>query len=468
MSSFKIISTEKLADIETPVSAYLKLCQNRQDSFLLESVETKDFTGRYSIIAFDPIFAMELRKDIAVTWDGDKKTEYPAENFFNLIKKNVKKLECEAFPGLPAIGSLMGFMGYDTVHLIEKLPSSYKSELPTARLVFPSRFVIFDHLLRIMTLLAIDSDDSGCNEKIKDMEKILNQPLLIKSKKSDIKVISPPKERYCNAVEKGKEYIRAGDVFQVVLSDRFEGETDLNPFEVYRRLRIQSPSPYMFFLNFGDYQLAGSSPETLVKVKNRKVAIMAIAGTRGRSENPEKDKALEKELLACEKECAEHIMLIDLARNDVSKVSQSGSLSVDPYMSVVRYSHVMHIVSQVQGLLREDTDAIDALMAGFPAGTVSGAPKVRAMEIIDELENASRGPYAGAVGYFGPNDAMDTCIAIRIILFQENHFTIQVGAGIVADSIPEMEYKEIQNKAAQSILALQKAAKGKIHGFRIS
>jgi len=457
-----VMQKDKLADIETPVSAYLKLCKQRKDSFLLESVEKKEITGRYSIIAYDPIFAMEMDdQHVYCMKDGQIETA-PKHQFFDLIRIHLNRLQCEKPLPLPTLGSLMGFVGYDAVRLIERLPSPYQNNMPVSRLVFPSRFIIFDHLLRMMTLFALDNDKAVCNEKISEMEQQLSSPLVLSSSTSSIHVTPPDKERYCNAVSKGKEYIRAGDIFQVVLSDRFEGETDLYPFEVYRRLRLRSPSPYMFFLDFGNYQLVGSSPETLVKVNDRKAFIMAIAGTRGRSDDAEKDRALEKELLACDKETAEHIMLVDLARNDISRVSQYGTVKVDPYMSVVRYSHVMHIVSQVEGILQEGKDAVDALKAGFPAGTVSGAPKVRAMEIIDELENASRGPYAGAVGYFGPNNFMDMCIAIRTILFRNNQFTIQVGAGIVADSVPANEYKEIQNKAAQSIAAMEKTAKGDI------
>ena len=458
MSELIVKSKEKLADIETPVSAYLKLCKHIPDSFLLESVEKSEITGRYSIIAYDPIFSMELKPGEVITSYKDKEESFPQEKFFDVIRESLKNLKCTPLPHLPTIGSLMGFVGYDAVRLIEKLPQRHQLPSTISRLVFPSRFVIFDHLKRIMTFLSIASSSKDCDAKIKEMEDSIMAPLVIKPKSAMVNVVSPPKERYCQSVEKGKEYIKAGDIFQVVLSDCFEGETDIDSFEVYRQLRLKSPSPYMFYLNFGKYQLVGSSPETLVKVNDRIVTIMAIAGTRGRSDDANRDKELEKELLACEKECAEHIMLVDLARNDVSRVAQYGSVTIDPYMSIVRYSHVMHIVSQVQGLLFDDKDAVDAIRAGFPAGTVSGAPKVRAMEIIDELEFSNRGPYAGAVGYFGQNDQMDMCIAIRTLLFTENTFKIQVGAGIVADSIPEMEYKEIQNKAAQSINALKTAA----------
>ncbi|ETR71998.1 MAG: Anthranilate synthase component 1, partial [Candidatus Magnetoglobus multicellularis str. Araruama] len=405
---------------------------------------------------------MEMDETQVYCQENNHEETAPREQFFDLIRIHLKRLQCDKTLLLPTLGSLMGFVGFDAVRLIENLPSRHHNKMPIARLVFPSRYIIFDHIRRMMTLLALDNDKSICGEKLDEMEKKLQAPLILPSESSAIHISHPTKERYCEAVSKAKTYIRAGDIFQVVLSDQFKGNLDLHPFEVYRRLRLRSPSPYMFFLDFGDYHLVGSSPETLVKVNNRKAFIMAIAGTRGRSDNAEKDRALEKELLSCEKETAEHIMLVDLARNDISRVAQYGSVSVDPYMSVGRYSHVMHIVSQVEGVLQDKMDAIDALKAGFPAGTVSGAPKVRAMEIIDALENAPRGPYAGAVGYFGPNDVMDMCIAIRTILFQKNEFTVQVGAGIVADSVPENEYKELQNKAGQSIAALEKAAKGDI------
>lgn len=460
MTALAIMKKEKLADMETPVSAYLKLCRNRPDSFLLETVETKDVTGRYSIIAWQPIAGLELQHDRLITWDTDGETQLIPADFFPAIRKKLRELDTESPLGLPAVGSLMGFVGYDAVRLIERLPAVRPSSLPVARLVYPSCFVVFDHVRRMMILIAIDRDPAGCGEKLREMERELDHPLVLKSGTVGMNFKAPPKERFMDAVDKSKEYIRAGDIFQVVLSDNFQGETDLSPFQLYRRLRVASPSPYQFFLNFGQYQLLGSSPETLVKVRDRVVTVRPIAGTRGRSDNPARDRELEMEMMSCGKELAEHVMLVDLGRNDVGRVSKYGTVRVDPYMAVERYSHVMHIVSQVQGQLRDDLDAVDAFMAGFPAGTVSGAPKVRAMEIIDELESESRGPYAGAAGYFGPNGDLDTCIAIRTVLFEGPRFTIRVGAGIVADSIPEMEYKEISNKAAQSLHALRIAAEG--------
>jgi anthranilate synthase component 1 len=311
-----------------------------------------------------------------------------------------------------------------------------------------------------MVLLAVDSSEVVCAAKIRDMEQALRAPLILSEHEAHVNLHSPDRGQYMDSVRVAQEYIRNGDIFQVVLSDSFHGETDLQPFSVYRHLRVRSPSPYMFFLDFGNYQLVGSSPETLVKAKDGTVIINPIAGTRGRSSDPKRDQELEQELLESEKERAEHVMLVDLARNDAGRVCEYGSVLVDPYMKIERYSHVMHIVSQVQGRLRSDKDALDAFVAGFPSGTVSGAPKVRAMEIIDELETTPRGPYGGAVGYFGPDKTMDNCIAIRTVLFKEGRFWVRVGAGIVADSIPEMEYKEIENKAAQSLLALRAAAEG--------
>jgi anthranilate synthase component 1 len=281
-----------------------------------------------------------------------------------------------------------------------------------------------------------------------------------KSRRAGLSLDPPPREGFIAAVERAKEYIAAGDIFQVVLSARFTGLSDLDPLAAYRWLRVKSPSPYMFFLRLGGVALAGASPETMVRVQDGHVFVRPIAGTRQRGADAMSDLALEREMLASEKERAEHIMLVDLARNDVGRVAEYGSVKVEPYMSVERYSHVMHIVSQVRGRLRPGLDAWDAFMAGFPAGTVSGAPKVRAMEIITELEREPRGPYAGAVGFFGPGVRMDTCIAIRMIQFEAGRVTLQAGAGIVADSLPEMEYQEIHHKAAQGLAALTAAAEG--------
>jgi anthranilate synthase component 1 len=460
MQNLNVVSHETLADTDTPVSAYMKLCDGIADSFLLESVETKEITGRYSIIAYDPIFGLQLNREEGVQWNSEGKRSFEPNEFFALLKDELRDITLAPEPTAPSVGSMMGFVGYDAVRLIERLPSEKMSHVPVARLVFPSRFAIFDHISRKLTLIGIDQDTSICEKKINEMREELKKPLLLRSSSGPFNVEAPPRERYCASVEKAKEYIREGHIFQVVLADSFQGTANIEPFEVYRRLRVNSPSPYMFFLDLGEYRMLGASPETLVQVRDNHVTVMPIAGTRGRSSDMDRDVELERELLGSEKETAEHLMLVDLARNDVGRVSQYGSVSVDPYMTVQRYSHVMHLVSKVRGRLKEGSDIVDAFIAGFPAGTVSGAPKVRAMEIIDELESSARGPYAGAVGYFGPNGNMDTCIAIRTILFEREKFSIRVGAGIVADSIPDMEYKEIQNKAAQSLYALETAVGG--------
>ena len=460
MTKLSFLSVERLSDLETPVSAYLKLCRGQADSFLLESVEIKDVTGRYSVVAYDPILVVELTGDEVVTSNSSGLSHRPAADFFTVMREELGKLRGVSIPALPTVGCLVVYVGYDAVRLIERLPTDRSSEFPTARLVFPSRFVVFDQLRRSMMLLALDTSESAAAAKIAEMDRTLQRPLIIPDRKALLNLLAPDRDRYIDAVKAAQEYIRDGEIFQVVLSDSFHGETDVEPVSVYRRLRVRSPSPYMFFLDFGKFQMVGSSPETLVKVQDRTVIINPIAGTRGRSADPKRDGELEKELLGSEKERAEHVMLVDLARNDAGRVCEYGTVLVDPFMKIERYSHVMHIVSQVQGRLRPDKDAVDAFMAAFPAGTVSGAPKVRAMEIIDELESSARGPYGGAVGYFGPGNVMDTCITIRTVLFKEDRFWARVGAGIVADSIPEMEYKEIENKAAQSLLALKAAAGG--------
>jgi anthranilate synthase component I len=460
MATLQIVTKEKLADTETPASAYMRLCRGRPDSFLLESTETHETVGRYSVVGWDPICELELHEDrVSMTNLGQESSHAPQE-FFDLIRRTLRDKACEPAPSLPTIGSLVGFVGYDAVRLMERLPPNRRIPSPIARLVFPSRFVVFDHVRRLATLVGIAEGEAACRGKIREIEERLHSPLGQMVGNSPLQIVPPPRDRFVEAVRRAKEYIRDGDIFQVVLSDQFEGEGGAHPFDVYRWLRVRSPSPYMFFLDHGDFQLVGASPETLVKVKSGTVKIRPIAGTTGRSADPQVDQALEEELLASEKERAEHIMLVDLARNDAGRVCRHGSISVAPFMSVERFSHVMHIVSEVSGELREDSDALDAFIAGFPAGTVSGAPKVRAMEIIDKLEPSPRGPYAGAVGYFGPKDEMDTCIAIRMVCFRGGGFNIRVGAGIVADSDPEMEYDEIQHKAAQSIAALQRAAEG--------
>jgi anthranilate synthase component 1 len=458
MARFQAVTKELLADAETPVSAYLKLCSGLKNSFLFESGENAGGMGRYSVAAWDPLVWLELTDREARRGGDGPPVALPWQDFISLARRTQRELACRDLPELPFVGALMGYLGYEAVRLIEKLPGRPGGDGPLARLCYSSRFVVFDHLSRKMTLAAIAPDRAQGLAKLRDMEERLRSPLAAPLVGGRVEMTPPPKERFLAVVRRAEEYIAAGDVFQVVLSDRFTGPTDLDPFEVYRWLRVKNPSPYMFFLNLGGMQLAGASPETLVKVSGGQVLLRPIAGTRSRSSDPERDHALERELLASEKERAEHVMLVDLARNDAGRVSQYGTVRVAPYMNVERFSHVMHITSQVAGRLRPGLDAWDAFMAGFPAGTVSGAPKVRAMEIINEVEAAPRGPYAGAVGRFGPGPEMDACIAIRMIQFQEGRALVQVGAGIVADSDPEGEYREITDKAAQAMAALRAAS----------
>lgn len=458
MKVLKAMSKQLLSDLETPVSVYLKLCACEEVSFLFESSENVETIGRYSIIAWDPLVSVSLSGNGTEVTSFGQTSLFPTDDFFSTARDLLRKINCAGLPGLPFVGSFAGYIGYDAVRLIEKLPKAIPTELPTAQLCYPARFVIFDHLLRNMTICAIGENDTECKLKLADTQKRLEQKLSFDVGGGKFSVSCPAEDRFMKSVMKAKEHIIAGDIFQVVLSDQITGEIDFNPFEVYRWMRVNSSSPYMFFLKFGDLRLAGASPETLVKLENGKVLIRPIAGTRGRSSDPVEDKALEKELLESEKECAEHVMLVDLARNDVGRVCRYGSVHVDPFMIVERYSHVMHIVSQVTGDLLEGLDAWDAFRAGFPAGTVSGAPKIRAMEIIDDLEIEPRGPYGGAVGYWGPGLLMDTCIAIRMIQFYKNKFVLQAGAGIVADSSPVFEYEEIMRKAAHGIASIKAAA----------
>ncbi len=458
MKQLTAVTSELLADTETPVAAFIKLCGDEPYSFLLESCEGLENVGRYSIVAWDPACTLELKSGQArLSFNGDSET-HPEQDFFDLARSTSAGLECRNLPDLPFVGSLSGYLGYDVIRLIERLPAPGPGYGAESRLAYPSRFVVFDHLKRTMSLVGIATSQDEAEAKIREIKERLRGSMVNVAFGGKVDVKHPPRERYEEAVRKAKEYILDGDIFQVVLSDRFEGRTSVHPLCVYRWLRVKSPSPYMFYLNFGDSQLVGASPETLVKVVNGRVHLRPIAGTRGRSADPVKDKALEVEMLADQKELAEHVMLVDLARNDAGRVCQYGTVKVDPYMIVERYSHVMHIVSQTEGLLHPGSDVYDVFKACFPAGTVSGAPKVRAMEIIDELEAGPRGVYAGGVGRFGPGPEMDTCISIRMMQFRGDKFRQQVGAGIVADSVPAMEYQEIQHKAAQGLAALNTAS----------
>jgi len=478
----QVVWTRLVADLETPVSAALKLTGDRPMSFLLESVEGGAVRGRYSVIGFEP--------DIVWRAFGDRSeiNREPASNpeAFKAMAggtlKALRALLAESAIELPAAlppmaAGVFGYMGYDTVRLIERLgdenPDPYG--VPDAILVRPTIMVIFDAVKDELTVVTpvrpargvtAETAHAAAAARLKQVVTALEGPLphtpAIAAPTHDAPTLSSgntTSAEYVGMVRKAKDYIAAGDVFQVVLSQRFSQPFTLPSLSLYRALRRTNPSPFLFHLDFGGFALVGSSPEILVRVRDSEVTIRPIAGTRPRGKTPEEDKALAAELLADEKERAEHLMLLDLGRNDVGRVAEIGTVKVTDRFFLEYYSHVMHIVSNVTGRLDPAHDAIDALMAGFPAGTVSGAPKVRALQIIDELEKDKRGPYAGCVGYFSANGQMDTCIVLRTALLKDGIMHVQAGAGIVADSAPDMELAECRNKAEALLRAAEEAVR---------
>lgn len=445
---------EIVIDMETPVSAFMKLRKNGA-KFILESVEKGERLGRYSFIGLAPSSTLKLI-DEKILING-KEIPFQKNNLLKDIRQILHSSEVFPETGLsPFLGGWVGYLGYDIVRLFEHLPVRLRRALPIPDgiLYLIKDIVVFDHLkhqARIITLKKSFEDNQKALNRIDNIICALRQPLIFKNKiKLPTKTAKPRSDfeasEFKKKVEKAKEYILAGDIFQVVLSQRFSGKTYAPPFQIYRALRTINPSPYMFFLDFEDFQLIGSSPEALAKLNNGLASVHPIAGTRARGETPEKDNQMVRELLQSEKEIAEHVMLVDLARNDLGKVCQPHSITLREKMKLEKYSHVMHIVSEVKGRLNPDSDALDLFKATFPAGTVTGAPKIRAMEIIEELEKSKRGPYAGAVGYFGLDGNMDMCIAIRMIIYQGGNYYLQAGAGIVADSLPTSEYHETLNK----------------------
>jgi anthranilate synthase component 1 len=452
------------ADLDTPVSAYVKL-KPFAPRFLLESVESGERLARYSFIGLGEALTLELYPNkLTVNGKAEKRPASAAE-WLALMRGAMTRapLLKPQIEDIPFDGGLVGTTGYDVVRFFERLPSN-RAELdglPQAVYVAPESLLVFDHLTRRVALL-----HSG-NER--DRQALRAQ--VVKALRGGLDApghtghFSPAEgsmaERdYVNAVIKGKAHIKAGDIYQIVLSVRFAGRTDLDPFQTYRGLRLLNPSPYMYFLELGGLRVAGSSPEALVRLAGRNASLRPIAGTRPRGLTPEHDAALEKELLADPKENAEHVMLVDLARNDLGRVASSGSVHVDPYRKIERYSHVMHIVSGVQGLVAPDKDAFDLFAAAFPAGTLVGAPKVRAMQLIAELEPVARGLYGGTVGYFAKNGNMDQAITIRTMVFHGDEYSFQAGAGIVADSVPVTEYQEVLAKSAILRRALELAEEG--------
>ncbi|MGE5506381.1 MAG: anthranilate synthase component I [Actinomycetota bacterium] len=472
-----------VADLETPVSAYLKLTNGQANAFLLESVEGGAVRGRYSIIGMKPdlIWKCEgnqawinrdarLRKDSFVPCPVAEKDGTLAS-----LRALVAESRIDIPPHLPPMSAgLVGYLGYDTVRLVEKLPDDNPDPIgvPDGMFIRPTVMAMFDNVNGTLTAVVpvwprdgVDARaayDLAC-ERLDHVVEALERPLPHGEPPADRHTHAPTPvpsmtpEEYCAKVRKAQEYIAAGDIFQVVLSQRLAVPFRLPPFSLYRSLRRMNPSPFLVYLDFGGFQLVASSPEILVRLRDDKVTVRPIAGTRRRGLTQFEDDILAADLLADPKELAEHLMLLDLGRNDVGRVADIGSVEVTRKMIVEYYSHVMHIVSNVEGRIREGCDAMDALMAGFPAGTVSGAPKIRAMEIIDELEPERRSFYAGAIGYFAGNGNMDTCIALRTTLVKDGTMYVQAGAGIVADSVPESEHEECMNKARALVRAAEDA-----------
>ena len=474
----QVVWTTLVADLETPVSAFLKL-GGKPMSFLLESVEDGAVRGRYSVIGLEPDLIWratagkaELNRSARTSADAFAPCpEPPLQALRSLISESRIALP-EDLP--PMAAGIFGYLGYDMVRLMEELPPPNPDPvgIPDAVLVRPTLVIVFDAVMDSITVITpvrpekrVDAKAALARavERLARVVETLDRPLDKSLSEHDAGPIDVPAksnttpEDFKSMVRRAKDYIFAGDAFQIVLAQRFEAPFTLPPFSLYRALRRTNPSPYLYFLDFGDFAIAGSSPEILVKVSNSVVTIRPIAGTRHRGATTQEDKALEAELLADPKERAEHLMLLDLGRNDVGRVAAIGTVKVTDQFFVERYSHVMHIVSNVEGKLAGNHDALDALAAGFPAGTVSGAPKVRAMQIIDELEKEKRGLYAGCVGYFSAAGEMDTCIVLRTALVKDGKMYVQAGAGIVADSNPDLEQQECINKAKALFRAAEEA-----------
>lgn len=458
----QLVHAQVSADMFTPVSAIAKLEKLYDYCFLFESVEGGESRGRYSIIGLGAKLIWKCEGNKAYI-DGKLQSEDALTSLKKLIRETAIKIP-EELP--PMATGLFGYIGYDAVRLFERIPDKNPDELgvPDGILYLPEIVLVFDSVKDVLSLIvpvyAKDADYKKATKLIKSTIKELARKLKPqKVEPSQINFTANyTKEQFCAMVEKGKEYIRAGDVFQLVPSQRFTSEFKAPPLAFYRSLRHLNPSPFLFFVKMKDFHIIGSSPEILVRLRDSKVTIRPLAGTRKRGKNPTEDAALAADLLADQKELAEHLMLLDLGRNDVGRVAKENSVKVTERMVVEYYSHVMHIVSNVEGEIAPGKDSVDALAAGFPAGTVSGAPKIRAMEIIDELENVKRKFYAGGVGYFS-GDAMDSCIALRTAMIKDNKLYLQAGAGVVIDSDPISEYEETLNKAKALMKAAEEAEK---------
>ena len=478
------VYTRLVADLETPVSAYLKLAQGRENAFLFESVQGGETRGRYSIIGLKPDLIWRCRDgkaEINRSARSDAQAFRPDPNALEpliSLRSLLKETRIELPHGLPPMSvGLFGYLGYDIVRLIERLPAPPHDPLglPDAILIRPTIVAVFDNVRDEILIVTPVWPERGLdaraayaragerlNDALADFERPTpTSPSLPEANLSASQIDSNmTHDEYLSVVERAKEYIRAGDVFQVVPSQRFRRSFPLPPIALYRALRRLNPSPFLYFLEWPGFSIVGSSPEILVRLRDGVVTIRPIAGTRPRGADPEQDRALANELMSDPKERAEHLMLLDLGRNDVGRVAATGEVRVTDSFFIERYSHVMHLVSNVEGRIRPGLDAVDALAAGLPAGTLSGAPKIRAMEIIDEFEKEKRGAvYAGAVGYFGADGSMDTCIVLRTAVLKDGMMYVQAGGGVVADSVPESEYQETVNKAKALMLAADEAVR---------
>ncbi len=469
---------EMVADLDTPLTLFAKVERKYNDTFLFESMEGGEKWGRYSFIGFDPLVTFSSKDDVVKTkyYEGDNvRSSQENGDPVKILKQLIHSFKAVEYDELPRFcGGAVGFLGYDMVRFMEDLPDTKEPlDFPDSSFIVPKIVLVHDSFKQTVKIVCwVRTEGSVCkdsySEAMREIDKVtallrdqVPRTFYEESQKGTSTThdfsSNMASETFHGMVERAKEYIRAGDVIQVVLSQRFHTKTELNPTTLYRALRHINPSPYLFYLKFGDLVQIGSSPEILVRKEGDNIELRPIAGTRKRGATVEEDLALEKELLADPKECAEHMMLVDLGRNDVGRVAKSGSIEVYDLLVIEKYSHVMHIVSGVRGKIKDDLDQFDVMSACFPAGTVSGAPKIRAMEIIDELEPIKRGPYAGAVGYVDFNGNMDHCIALRTCIITPGVAHVQAGAGVVADSVPAKEYEECMRKAQAVLQSVARA-----------
>ena len=463
---FYSLNTNGLNEINNLINNFL----NEKNSFVFESVEKGVIKGRYTIFGKNPDKIWEFNNNKSFLYKNNKKIKIKGKPK-KIIEKIIQEFKFKIPSNLPPISSLLsGYFSYDIIRYIEKIPNSCNDdlEIPDARILRPQTLIIHDNYKqKIYFIINCFSDEKIKNYEAKynSIKDKINYLVFISNFKSNlankeitskIKIKSNiSKNKFLQNVIKAKNYIKLGDIFQVVLSQRFEAKLTKNPIEIYKKLRINNPSPFMYFFNFEDFQIIGASPEILVRLRDKNITVRPIAGTRPRGKNSKEDKFFEKDLLRDKKELSEHLMLLDLGRNDAGKVSKINTVKVTEKFTIEKYSHVMHIVSNVVGKFNKKFSKFDTLLSGFPAGTVSGAPKIRAMEIIDELESTKRKVYAGGIGYFSANGDFDTCIALRTAVSKDNKFYVQAGAGIVADSKPINEYKETVNKAKALLKSLE-------------